>query len=80
MGSKMSINNSHEAIIMWKTPLKWATVTSWDLRAWAAMVIAWLIATWETFIANIDYVKRWYSWIFEKLTKLWANIIEWDEN
>lgn len=80
MGSKMSINNSHEAIIMWATPLKWATVTSWDLRAWAAMVIAWLIARWETYIANIDYVKRWYSWIFEKLTKLWADIVEWDEN
>jgi len=80
MGSKMSINNSHQAIVMGKTMLKWATVTSWDLRAWAAMVIAWLIARWETYIANIDYVKRWYSWIFEKLTKLWANIIEWDEN
>ena len=70
-----AILNPHEALIFWKMNLKWAYVTSWDLRAWAAMVIAWLIAKWTTTITNIEYIERWYENFIEKLQKLWANII-----
>ncbi len=72
---KIDILNPHEAIIF-QRDLIWAEVTSWDLRAWAAMLIAWLIATWETKITNIDYIKRWYEDILEILQKLWADIRE----
>lgn len=70
-----AILNPHEAMIFWKE-LVWASVTSWDLRAWAAMLIAWLIAEGETKISNIDYIKRWYEGILDNLVELWADIKE----
>lgn len=69
-----AILNPHEALIFWPTKLKWANVTSWDLRAWARMVIAGLIAEWETQITNIEYIERWYENFIEKLKSLWAKI------
>jgi len=54
----------------------WSTVTSWDLRAGAAMVIAWLISDWETKITNVEYIYRWYEKFVEKLKWLWADINE----
>ncbi len=73
----VAILNPHEALIFGKTKLKsWATLTSWDLRAWVAMVIAALLAEWETKITNIDYIKRGYSNFIEKMRALWADINE----
>lgn len=69
-----AILNPHEAMIFGKMNLKWATVTSWDLRAWAAMVIAWLIAEGETCVTNIEYIERWYENFVWKLKKLGARI------
>lgn len=69
-----AILNPHEAMIFWKMNLKWSEVTSWDLRAWAAMVIAWLIAEWETKVTKIEYIERWYENFVEKLQKLGARI------
>ncbi|EKE30120.1 MAG: UDP-N-acetylglucosamine 1-carboxyvinyltransferase [uncultured bacterium (gcode 4)] len=69
-----AILNPHEALIFWKTKLKWATVSSWDLRAWVAMIIAWLIATWDTFITNVEYIERWYEDIIWKMKNLWVQI------
>ena len=74
--ANINIVNSHEANIIWKTPLVWGDVTSWDLRAWAAMVIAWIIASWETRITKVEYIYRWYENFVEKLKLLWANIKE----
>jgi UDP-N-acetylglucosamine 1-carboxyvinyltransferase len=51
-------------------------VTSWDLRAWAAMVIAWLIAKWETKVTNVEYIYRWYENFVDKLRNLGAVIEE----
>lgn len=69
-----AILNPHEALIFGKTKLKWATVSSWDLRAWVAMIIAWLIATWDTYITNVEYIERGYEDIIGKMRKLWAVI------
>ncbi len=69
-----AILNPHEALIFWKMDLKWAQVTSWDLRAWASMVIAWMIASWETSISKFEYIERWYENFLDKLKKLWASI------
>jgi len=74
--ANINIVNSHEAIIIWKTSLIWGDVTSWDLRAWAAMVIAWIISSWETRITKVEYIYRWYENFIEKLQLLWADIKE----
>lgn len=71
---KPYILNPHQANIEWKTELKWSTVTSWDLRAGAAMIIAWLIAEWETRVTKVEYIERWYENFVDKLLSLWADI------
>lgn len=74
MRGHTAILNPHEAMIFWKMNLKWSEVTSWDLRAGAAMVIAGLIAEWETKVTKIEYIERWYENFVEKLQKLGARI------
>lgn len=75
MWASVAIMNPHEALIFWPNQLKWwATVTSWDLRAWAAMVIAWLITEWETRITNVKYIYRGYEDFVKKLKALGADI------
>ncbi len=69
-----AIMNPHEALIFWKTKLVWSTVSSWDLRAWVAMIIAWLIAIWDTYITNVEYIERWYEDIIWKMQQLWVKI------
>ena len=74
MRGHTAILNPHEAIIFWKMDLKWSEVTSWDLRAGAAMVIAGLIAEGETKVTKIEYIERGYENFIQKLQKLWARI------
>jgi len=52
------------------------TVASWDLRAGAAMVIAWLIAEGETTITNVEYIHRGYDNLVSNLKALGADIEE----
>lgn len=70
----IAILNPHEALVFGKTPLKWATVSSWDLRAGVTMILAWLIAQWVTQITNVEYIERWYEDIVWKIAKLGATI------
>jgi len=70
------IINLHEAKIEWPKALTWSNVKSWDLRAWAAMVIAGLIAEWTTNVENVYWINRWYDNLIGKLQALWANITE----
>lgn len=74
LGAHVAILNPHEALIFWKTPLVGWSVTSWDLRAWAAMVIAGIVAEGETKITKVEYIYRWYENFVEKLKALWADI------
>jgi UDP-N-acetylglucosamine 1-carboxyvinyltransferase len=77
MKANIAILNPHEALLFGPVQLKWwVTVTSWDLRAWAAMIIAWLIAVWETQITNVEYIKRGYENFIEKLRWVGADIEE----
>ncbi len=77
MWASISIINPHEALINWKTDfIAWKRVTSWDLRAWASMIIAWLITNGITQIEKVEYIHRWYENIIENLTSLWADIKE----
>lgn len=79
IGWEPRIINLHEAKIKWPTPFVWNTVNSWDLRSGAAMVIAGLIAQWETKIENIYWIKRGYDDFLWKLQLLWADIEELPE-
>lgn len=68
------IINLHEAKIVGPTQLIANNVNSWDLRSWAAMVIAWLIAKGETKVENIYWIKRGYDDLLGKLQSLGADI------
>ena len=77
MWANVSIINPHEAMITWNTNfISDKRVTSWDLRAWASMIIAWLITEGKTSIEKVEYIHRWYENIIENLTKLGADIKE----
>ena len=72
----VSILNRHECEIVWGNSLLGTTVASWDLRAGAAMVIAWLIAQGETTITNVEYIHRGYDNLVSNLKALGADIEE----
>ncbi len=74
MKGHVAVMNPHEALIFGPTPLRGSLVSSWDLRAGAAMIIAGLIAEGETSITNVEYIDRGYENILEKLRILGAQI------
>lgn len=74
MGAHVEILNSHEALIIGPTPLRGRTVTSNDIRAGAAMVLAALCARGETLITDVQYIERGYERLPEKLRKLGASL------
>jgi len=77
MRANVAMLNPHEALIFGKKQLKWGvTVTSWDLRAGAAMVIAGLIAEGATTVTNVEYIHRGYEDFVETLKSLGADIEE----
>jgi len=49
-------------------------LASWDLRAGMAVLMAALLIEGETKITNIDYIKRGYDEVVEKLQALGADI------
>jgi len=72
--AKIEILNPHQAIIIWKTKLEWWYVASKDLRCWWAMILAWIMASWTTYITQEEIILRWYEDIQEKLKAIWVNI------
>lgn len=58
MKGHIAILNPHEALIFGKTPLRGATVSSWDLRAGVTMILAGMLATGSTRITNVEYIER----------------------
>lgn len=77
MWANVAILNPHEALVFGKKQLKWnVSLTSWDLRAGAAVVIAALIAQGETTVTNVEYIHRGYEDFVETLQRLWADIEE----
>lgn len=74
MGARFEFLNPHQALILGKRELHGCPVSSCDLRAGAAMVIAALVAKGETEISNIAYIDRGYEKLDEKLRMLGAEI------
>ena len=75
MGANAVIRNSHQATITGPTPLYGTTITSFDLRAGATLIIAALIAQGESTIEQIELVDRGYEKIDERLNMLGAKIV-----
>ena len=74
MGAKAKALDAHRAIIEGPTKLKGKTITSFDLRAGASLIIAALVAEGRTVIKEIYQVDRGYERIEERLQKLGADI------
>ncbi len=74
MGAKVEILNPHQAVIKGPTVLKGVPITSCDIRAGAAMVLAALCAKGTTEISNISYIDRGYEALDQRLQGLGAEI------
>lgn len=72
--AKIEILNPHQAIIIWPSKLKWAYVSSTDLRCGGAMILAWIMAHGTTHIMNEDIISRGYDDIENKLRSIWVRI------
>lgn len=74
MGAKIEVLNPHQALVIGPSNLRGTTVTSCDLRAGAAIILAGLLAKGKTEVANINYIDRGYERLDEKLRSLGAHI------
>lgn len=76
MGANAVMCDPHRVVITGPTPLYGARVSSPDIRAGMAMVIAALCATGESRIDQADIIYRGYERLPEKLAALGADIAE----
>jgi UDP-N-acetylglucosamine 1-carboxyvinyltransferase len=74
MGANAVICDPHRALITGSTPLYGKKITSFDLRAGAALIIAALVAAGETEVDNVYQVDRGYEKIEERLKRIGAEI------
>jgi len=74
MGAKIIMADPHRVMIQGSTKLYGRHLTSPDIRAGVALVIAALIAQGESIIENIYQIDRGYEKIEERLQKLGAKI------
>jgi UDP-N-acetylglucosamine 1-carboxyvinyltransferase len=74
MGANAHILNPHQAIIIGPTTLFGKTITSYDIRAGATLIIAALTAEGESEIRNIYQIDRGYEAIDKRLAALGAHI------
>ncbi len=75
MGARILICDPHRALVQGPTPLHGdQTITSPDIRAGMALLIAALAANGKTIIRNIQQIDRGYVKVEEKLTAIGAHI------
>ncbi len=74
MGARIILCDPHRAVVSGPTLLKGALVTSPDIRAGMALVIASLCARGESVIQNVYQIERGYENLCEKLQLLGADI------
>ncbi|MDO9230981.1 MAG: UDP-N-acetylglucosamine 1-carboxyvinyltransferase [bacterium] len=74
MGARAKILDPHRVMIEGPVKLSGKTITSFDLRAGATLIIAGLLAKGKTTIKDIYQVDRGYEKIEERLQKLGAEI------
>lgn len=74
MGANITICDPHRAVIVGPTPLRGMTMTSFDIRAGATLVVAAVIAEGESKILNIEQIDRGYEKLEERLKKIGIDI------
>lgn len=74
MGAKITLLDPYRVTIDGATPLVGQTVTSPDIRAGVALLIAGLAATGQTTIQNIYHIDRGYERIEQRLQAIGAEI------
>lgn len=74
MGARIVLCDPHRAIINGPTPLHGEMISSPDIRAGMALLIAALCADGRTTIQNVDQLDRGYENIDERLNALGADI------
>jgi UDP-N-acetylglucosamine 1-carboxyvinyltransferase len=75
MGARITLCDPHRVLVQGPTQLKGTpNITSPDIRAGIALVLAALAAEGETRIANIQQIDRGYERVEEKLSALGARI------
>ena len=75
MGARITQMDPHRVLVQGPTALKGAGyISSPDIRAGMALVLAALAARGETIISNIRQIDRGYERVEEKLTALGANV------
>lgn len=75
MGARITLCDPHRVLVQGPTALKGALyISSPDIRAGMALVLAALAAKGQTRIANIGQIDRGYERVEEKLTALGAHI------
>ncbi|MDZ4765002.1 MAG: UDP-N-acetylglucosamine 1-carboxyvinyltransferase [Chloroflexota bacterium] len=82
MGARITLCDPHRVLVQGPTPIKSAAyISSPDIRAGMALLLAALSARGETRISNIDQIDKGYERVEEKLTALGAHIrrVERDE-
>lgn len=74
MGAQIVLCDPHRAVIVGPSPLYAATISSPDIRAGYALLIAALAAEGKSIINNIEQIDRGYQRIDERLSALGASI------
>ncbi len=74
MGARIEVLNSHESLVIGHTTLRGRTVTSHDIRAGAAMILAALAAEGETTVTDVHYIDRGFDHLDGKLREVGARI------
>jgi UDP-N-acetylglucosamine 1-carboxyvinyltransferase len=74
MGARIILCDPHRAVVVGPSPLHGETLTSPDIRAGMALLIASLCASGESVIQNINQIDRGYDRIETKLQSLGARI------
>ncbi len=77
MGAQIILCDPHRATVIGmdgKFPLKGITMTSPDIRAGVALLIAALSAKGTSLISNVEQIDRGYQYIDQRLNELGANI------
>ncbi|NDJ62347.1 MAG: UDP-N-acetylglucosamine 1-carboxyvinyltransferase, partial [Chloroflexi bacterium] len=76
MGARITLCDPHRALVQGPTALRGSpNITSPDIRAGMALLLAALGAKGETRIANIQQIDKGYTRVEEKLLALGANIV-----
>jgi len=74
MGARIILCDPHRAVVVGRSPLFGEKLTSPDIRAGMALLIAALCAKGRSTISNIEQIDRGYQRIEQRLSALGADI------